>query len=621
MGGPGRLVTASLSAVVAFALAACHDDERDARPPTSPPERALCPAGEPRPEPRPAPADRPVATGPSPTGPSPTGPSPTGPSGTGQDALPRFVDVTRRAGLTGRYVPACGPTSCVLGERLRAETGGGVTDEQLAAWCQMERFHGGVAVGDLDGDDAPDLYVTALDGPGRLWRNRGDGRFTDVTEAAGLLAVDEPSGGAAFGDLDNDGDEDLVVTTLGGVRTWLFVNDGTGRFREEGRTRGLEARPPLRLAGYSATLGDVDRDGYLDLFVTEYGGGVEGNPLPLPAGSRLYRNRGAGAPGTFTDATAAAGLGGVEGRYGFAATLADLDRDGWPDLALTADFGTSRLFWNNGDGTFTDGTDAAGAGTDDNGMGATTGDLDGDGTIERFVSSIADARGSSLTRGGNWAGTGNRLWRIEGRRFVDVTDTWGVRDGRWGWGAAFVDTTNSGRLDLVQASGIDFPYPAVVDPLAPGPTFLWHQRGDRYLEVGAAAGLEVTNGRGLGVLDADRDGRLDLLVVRPGGQPVLLRNTSPAGAWLRVRAEGSRTNRDGIGAQVTVIPRPGAPGRTIEIQSVTDFAGQSERVAHFGLGDHTGPLHRVEVRFPGRDEPVVRTGVRPNRLLRVREPG
>jgi hypothetical protein len=600
VGGPGRLVGASLSATLLLAAAACSDDGGGGRTAPRRSVAAACPTGEPRPEPRPAPDDR---------------------RAVGDAGGIRFVDVTRRAGLTGRYTPACGPTECVLVARLDAETGSRVPDDQRAAWCQMERFHGGAAVGDVDGDGHPDLYVAALEGPGRLWRNRGDGTFTDVTTTSGLLAVDEPSAAAAFGDLDNDGDQDLVVSTLGGVRTWLFVNDGTGRFREEGRTRGFAPQPGVRLAGYSVALGDVDRDGWLDVFVTEYGGGVEGNPLPLPATSRLYRNRGSAAPGHFVDATADAGLAGARGRFGFAATLRDLDRDGWVDLALTADFGTSRMFWNTGAGTFTDGTETSGAGTDDNGMGATTGDLDGDGVEERFVSSIADGRGSSLTRGGNWTGSGNRLWRVEGRTFTDVTDRWAVRDGRWGWGAAFLDTRNSGRLDLVQASGIDFPYPEVVDPLAPGPTFLWRNDGDAYTEVGAAAGLTVRNGRGVVVFDADGDGRLDLLVVRPGGRPSLWRNESRAGAWLRVRAVGRGSNRDGIGALVTVVPRPGAPGRTVEVQSVTDFAGQSERIAHVGLGAQRGPLARVEVRFGGRDEPVVRTGVPPNRLLVVTEPG
>jgi hypothetical protein len=491
----------------------------------------------------------------------------------------------------------------------------------------MERFTGGVAVGDVDGDDAPDVYVPRLDGPGRLFRNAGDGTFADVTDAAGLAELGEASSGAAFADVDNDGDEDLVVTTIAGRRHYLYVNDGAGAFTEEGDERGVALESGKVHFGYSIATGDYDRDGFVDLYVTEYRGLLSATVRSPAAMSALLRNRGAERPGYFEDATDAAGLG-VDARtdrmFAFGATLRDLDGDGWPDLSVTADFGTSRLFWNAGDGTFVDGTETAAVGTEENGMGSTTADYDGDGRPDRFVSSVFDARAAAAVADGNWGRTGNRLYRNLGeRRFEDVTDAAGVRDGQWGWGAAFFDATNAGRLDLVQVSGLDLRIGELSEPFSAGPAFFWRQQAPgRFEDISREVGLgAATNGRGLAVLDYDRDGRLDLLVARPGASPQLLRNvTEGAGRWLDVVVEGTASNRDGLHAVVTVDPGGDGERRSVEVQSVTDYLGQSERRAHFGFGAGTQRLREVVVEFPATGREVRVRDVELDRRLTVTEP-
>jgi hypothetical protein len=564
-----------------------------------------------------------VTTVPAPT--RPAAPAPVGIT-LAPGRVPRYEDATAAAGLELEPLPVRRPCFLrALEDRRRA------ADRRIArlprlgdALCQVERFTGGVAVGDADGDGHPDLYVTRLDGPGRLFRNRGDGTFAEHTAAAGLDVLGAPSSGAAFVDVDNDGDPDLVVTTILGPGPFLFVNDGTGRFRDQARRRGLRPRSGRIEVRFSVAVGDFDRDGWPDLFLTGYPASLEGDVGPSVSPSVLYRNRGARLPGHFADVTRRAGLHFGHDTFAFGATFRDYDRDGHADLWVTADFGTSRLFWNRGDGTFTDGTDAAGVGTDENGMGSTTGDVDGDGIDDVFVSSIFDARGSSLTRGGNWGGTGNRLYRGLGdRRFADATDAAGVRDGGWGWGAAFVDTTNRGGLDLVQTSGLDILITQLAEPYLGGPTFVWVPDGTgRMVDRAAEAGIGAVHGRGLAVLDADGDGRLDLVVARAGGALTYYRNVTPeAGSWLGVRVEGTRSASDGWGAVVEVTVREGERPRRFEVQSVTDYLGQSDRTVHVGLGPGVDRVARLRVRFPAGGREVVQTGVTTGQVVSVTEPG
>jgi hypothetical protein len=541
--------------------------------------------------------------------------------------VPRFVDATAGSGLrycqgTRAVAPHCRFNPKALRRRFPGFDASNADFSSQDA-CTPERQSGGVAVGDADGDGRPDVYVTRLDGPGLLFRNVGHGRFVDVTERSGLAVLREPSNGAGWADLDNDGASDLVVTPLAGHRISYFHNDGHGHFDEQAAARGLALAGNAPRAAQSVNFGDYDGDGYLDVHVTEWRMFDLGRDVPTFA--RLLHNRGRRAPGTFEDVTVSAGVDLVEpGKpaWSFASAFTDLDGDSRPDLYVASDFGTSRLFWNEGNGRFSDGTRTAGVGTEENGMGLTVADYDGDGRPDIFVSSIYDPLVRCEFENCNHGRTGNRLFRnLGGRRFADVTDAAGVRDGGWGWGAAFVDTTNSGRLDLVQASGVDLPAQRFRQFLA-GPTYAWRNQGDgSFAPLGAASGLDAPGpAKGLATLDADGDGRLDLLLVRDGRGPVLYRNRTPTRhAWLGVRLVGTRSNRDGIGAVVEVTARPGGPTQRVEYGSVSYYLGQSEATAHFGLGDLSGRVARVRVRWPAGGTSELRD-VRPGRVITIEEP-
>ncbi|MXX80129.1 MAG: CRTAC1 family protein [Chloroflexi bacterium] len=497
-----------------------------------------------------------------------------------------FLESAEAAGLTYIQFEAQEPGNCLFDNISRP-----TEEERHRTLCDAERMTGGAAAGDFDGDGAIDLIVTRMDGHDLLFRNRGDGQFEEVSESSGLSRWELATNGAAWGDIDNDGDLDLFVTTVGDTRHYLFVNEG-GVFAEEGIERGAAVDTGDRRIGFSATFGDYDLDGYLDLHVTEW------RPSQLVgeavAGVRLLRNLGAERPGHFEDVTETAGVGMdqvvsqtqselTEGTFAFGSTFVDLDNDGWPELAVASDFGTSRLFWNNGDGTFSDGTLDARVGTAQNAMGTTFGDYDADGDLDWFVTSVFSFRTGSPGSGEQGLRDGNRLFRNDGdRRFTDATDRAGVRNGSWGWGAAFFDADNDGDLDLTMTNGME---------MMPGfdadATRFWENDGSgRFRSRNTDVGLDdIEDGKGLLVFDADNDGDLDVFVVNNASGPLFYRNQSAgAGSWLRVSLAGVTSNRQGLGARVSVFA-DGLPEQIREAGVSTHFLGQSEDAMHFGLAE------------------------------------
>ena len=428
----------------------------------------------------------------------------------------------------------------------------------------QEPMTGGAAAGDYDRDGWVDLFVTRHDDPPILFKNEDGLTFADVTEAAGLSAA-QPTGsnGAAWGDVDNDGDLDLYVTAYESLRYFLYINDGNGNFTEEGNERGASLVSDDPHYGQSAAFGDYDRDGFLDIHLTEWRVDVfTQNPNGTPSHNRLLRNLGKANPGHFTDVTEEAGVSvdhiegdGGPGSWGFTSRFSDLDGDGWPDLAIAADWEESVLFWNNGDGTFSDGTLEAAVSKEDNGMGATTADFNGDGLMDWFVTSIF--------RPGYPPHTGNRMYYNNGdRTFTDATDSADVRNGFFGWGTSALDYDNDGDQDLVETNGF---YPSDAPEavhFASTPLRLWDNSGSGiFSEISASVGLtNYFQGRGLLTFDYDRDGDLDIFVVNHVWRPVLYRNDGGnAKAWLRIRTIGTLSNRDGIGALITVIPDLSSP--------------------------------------------------------------
>lgn len=519
-----------------------------------------------------------------------------------------FTDVTPAAGLSYTHFDPPVPLGCFL--------------DPLNVFCEAEWLTGGAATADVDGDGWPDLYVTRLDAPDLLFHNRGDGTFEDVTAAAGLTAFDLQSNGAGFVDIDNDGDADLYVLTLGSAgdpvnsRFYLFINDGNGHFTEEAVLRGVDLGSATEHGGFSVAFGDYDRDGWIDIYTTEW----RISAHSAAPHSRLLRNLGAVTPGYFEDTTSAAGveidrdpdcLAGIIpcNSFAFAPAFVDLDGDGWVDLAIAADFGTSLLFWNSGDGSFTESTVAAGVGSDENGMGSAFGDFDGDGKLDWFVTSIFDPDETCQLEGCGWGNSGNRLYRNEGGRvFSDATDAAGVRDGGWGWGAVFFDADNDGDLDLVMTNGVDFPQTTVDAPFENDVMRFWENDGAGVMtENAAGVGLTDTgSGKGLLAFDYDLDGDLDIFLVNNLSGGVLYRNDQTTGHhWLRVQvAGGAGFNRDAIGAVVTLQAVEDGPVQVRHIGASSHLLGESERGAHFGLGVQTGPVHQLTVEWPGHSARV-----------------
>jgi hypothetical protein len=533
--------------------------------------------------------------GPADAGPADAGPGDAGEPDAGPPPAPLFVDLAPFVGLTD------------------SQNENGPCAFEINGSCEPFQFSGGAAVTDIDGDGLPDLLLTQVDGPPRLYRQvTGEDlrTFRDVAPEYGLDAVAAPTNGAAFADVDRDGDEDLVLTTLDPRLTVdryvLLLREGDS-FEEAGAERGVALPSGRTRAGYGVAVGDYDRDGWVDLHTSDW------HDLSglWPSHSRLLRNRGAEAPGFFVDETVAAGVASfgpdctVEGGcpiVDFASAFVDFDDDGWPDLLAVRDFGLSRLYWNEGDGTFTDGTEAAGVGTDENGMGSTVGDIDGDGDLDWFVTSIGDPNETCGARPCNWGFSGNRLYRNDGdRAFTDITEEAGVRMGGWGWGAAFLDFDNDGDLDLVMTNGAVLPESTDEDALFnDDPMVLWENDGSgRFTDVSARLDpLDLGDGKGLVVFDADGDGDQDFLVVHHGGPPLLYTNAFGAGAgsWLRVDPVSTVSAGPGVEVRVWRTLEEAPLLRTND--SVTHFLGQSERVAHFGLGPDVSEVARVEVTWP-----------------------
>jgi hypothetical protein len=502
----------------------------------------------------------------------------------------RFVDVTETAGAVTRYAPA--ETVDIILIQLTANAGG-------------------VAAGDYDGDGWIDLFtVGGAEDVSRLLRNKGDGTFEDLAEEAGLLFEGLNDTGPSFADIDGDGDLDLVVGGLVSTELRLFLNGGDGTFADATAASGLTSSG---IAELGTSFGDFDLDGDLDLFVSHWFVFAEPDP-PFRAPVHLWRNEGGG---TFTPATDEAELVILDRfiHYSFTATFADVSEDGLPDLMLASDFGTEQYFLADGDGTFTEATNAVN--TAENAMGQALFDFDNDGDLDWFITSIWDPDGAPEQ---NWGTTGNRLYRNEGDGgFTDVTEEAGIREGFWGWGACAADFDLDGDLDLFHVNGYAISLADTTDFDA-DPSRLFVNAGDgtfteRSLELGID---DRGQGRGVVCFDYDRDGDVDLFVANGQGQDSrLFRNDLPGERhFLQVRLAGRAPNTQAAGARVFVTASGVTQMREIHIGS--NYLSQDPALAHFGLGAST-VVDELRVRWPDATETVL-ADVAADQFLTIEEP-
>lgn len=472
----------------------------------------------------------------------------------------------------------------------------------------------GCAFADFTGDGMPDLYLVngsrlAGASPGeppsdRLYRNNGDGTFQDVTAAAGLRERRYGIGCCA-GDFDNDGDLDLYVTNVG--RNTLYRNEGNGTFRDVTTQAGVGA------GGFSssAAFGDADNDGDLDLYVCRYilwsparnilcevetGEGVaQGQCRPVvypPAPDIFYRNNG---DGTFTDVTSAAGMDPKPGR-GLGVVWFDCDADGDQDLYVANDMTANFLFINHGKGKFSEEAFARGAAVSDAGMpqasmGVSVVDYDADGHLDVACTNFSDEYLALYRNSG-------------GGRFEDVSASTGLAQITApfvGFGLNFQDYDLDGYPDLFVVNGH---VSGVRDSdlrniLAQPALFLMNDRRGGFIPA-ARPGETVTSkrvARGLASADFDRDGDLDVLVANWTARTELLRNELPRRQhWVRLRPEGTRANRSGIGARVELTA--GGRRQVQVVQSGGSYGSQNELPLTFGLDQHR-TVERIRVSWPG----------------------
>ncbi len=479
---------------------------------------------------------------------------------------------------------------------------------------------GGAAAGDYDNDGWVDLLVSRYDGGPILYRNRGDGTFEDVSASSILGTALRRTNGLAWADVNNDGFLDFSATTIARGEYALYINDGTGKFNNEAVARGAALSGTDLTFGQSTSFGDYDNDGYLDMFVSEWKPDFL-NPTGAISRNRLLRNQGAANPGYFEDVTDAAGIL-IEnyspgftpdiGPLGFTPRFTDLNGDGNVDLFYAGDIGTSRLFWNNGDGTFTDGTISSGAGGGFSDMGLTSADYDRDGDLDLFVTAIFDPSGNATVA------DGNRLLQNNGDgTFTRVDDVAGVTDGGWGWGTDFLDFDNDGDLDLAMTNGQN----VLGEDLAIDQSILFQNNGDgTFTDIATEAGIvDVGSGKGLLRFDYDNDGDLDLFIVNNAGEPVLYRNdVGNLNDWLRIDLEGIVSNSNGIGALIKVYPDLGDQPLIWEVSASSTFLSQSEFTAQFGLGANADSVDLVEIYWPSGIVQEI-TDVSPNTRLTIVE--
>jgi hypothetical protein len=494
----------------------------------------------------------------------------------------------------------------------------------------IETMGGGGGFIDYNGDGLLDIYLvcysqTPQPNPNAklkdaLYRNNGNGTFTDVTESAGI-SNSMLGMGLTVGDYNKDGWSDMYITGYGASK--LYRNNGNGTFTDVTTQAGVNNK----LWGASAAFFDYDSDGYLDIFVCNYLSFDPEGKVPcdffegIPycyisrfkgSASALYRNN---RDGTFTDVSAKAGIAYHKGN-GLGVVAFDYNNDGRMDIFQANDATPNFLFRNDGNGTFSEVALEANCALDPNGehrggMGVDAEDLDGDGFQDIFVT--------------NFSQQTNAFWHNNGDGTFDET-TFELGLGKIsipmsGFGTRFFDYNNDGLVDLFVLNGHPFGPIQKVFPETTyaEPPFLFENTGKGFREVAAEHGAVLKKfylGRGLAIGDIDNDGDSDMLLMNAGEPPLLLRNDGGnQNSWLGLKLVGAKSNRDSIGAKVTV--RAGSLRRAKQILGGTSYCSASDLRLLFGLGK-SQKVDEVEVRWPSGIITTLKNVVI-NRYLTIKE--
>ncbi len=512
----------------------------------------------------------------------------------------------------------------------------------------------GVAVGDFNNDGFDDIYICQPAGlPNRLYRNRGDGTFEDVTEKAGVGVLDNTAC-AIFADFDNRGLQDLLVVC--GTGPLFYVNRGDGTFVPKHDALQFAQQPQGTFT--HAAVADYDNDGRLDIYfcMYQYYLGLEQYHYPVPyydarngPPNSLFRNMGGHR---FVEATAPSGIGGDNNRYTFSAAWGNSGAPGPPDLFVANDFGTSQLFRNNGNGTFEVSSAQAGVEGVGAGMGCAWTDYNNDGRMDVYVPSMWEAAGQRVSQQQQFHphasdairekyirhARGNALYRNRGDgTFENVGNSANVEMGRWSWSSDFFDFDHDGFADIYIANGYlsgtkredlaGFFWRQVVakspEDSAPTPAYehgwnainelvradsTWHgyarnvlfancQNGD-FAEASGAVGLDcMEDCRAFALSDIDHDGRVEIILKsRNAPQLRILKNALPTiGSSISIALRGVQSNRDAIGAAITVTA--GTLRQTKYIQAGSGFLSQHSKLMSFGIGH--AELADITIHWPG----------------------
>jgi enediyne biosynthesis protein E4 len=525
-----------------------------------------------------------------------------------EDCSIRLVDVSSETGISFRH--------------NHGGSGQGYIVEGMVA---------GLVLFDYDNDGWIDIYFlngaelkgTVLDSPpgNALYRNNGNWTFTDVTEKAGV--GDQGFGlGVTAGDYDNDGDQDLYLNNFG--PNVLYRNNGDGTFADVTDEAGVGNGDKV---GAGACFLDMEGDGDLDLYSSNYVNFTYENHVPImigghtyqagpqyyhPVPDTLYRNNG---DGTFTDVSGPSGIGSHAGP-GMGTVCGDFDDDGDSDVFVCHDGAANFLFVNDGHGKFTESGLMAGVaydfeGKDNSSMGVDCGDYNNDGRLDLFMTDY------QVEMPVLYRNLGNGL-------FEDATSTAGITNDLYphvNWGTAFADFDNDGDRDIFIACGHFDRIEKIDDRTALKiPNFLLMNLGDgKFVNVSRRCGngLEVVeSSRGIGLDDLDNDGDLDVVVLNSHAPPTILRNESEgANHWLQVKLEGAKSNRGAVGARVKVVA--GDLVQVAEVHSGRGYQSHFGSRLQFGLGSRAN-VDRIEVRWPSGNNEIF-PGIKLGEVSNLRE--